>query len=72
MVGDPGYDSCLVYKGVIVCQEQKMYYVLNQFYIARRTKSSSFIHVRPGIHSFTHIRSALKKVYKYIHARKKS
>ena len=41
----------------------KCNYVLNQFYIARRTKKSSFIHVRPGIHSFSHVRSALKKVY---------
>ena len=41
--------------------DYKMYYVGNQFYIATRIISSSFIHVRPGLHSFTRVRSAYKK-----------
>ena len=43
--------------------DYKMYYVGNQFYIVRRIKSSSFIHFRSGLHLFTHVRSAFKKVY---------
>ena len=51
-------------------QTTKCYHVLNQFYIARRTKNSSFIHVRSVLQSFTYVKSALKKYN--IHARNKT
>ena len=48
-----------------------MNYVLNQFYTGRGTKSSSFIHVRPGIQSFTHMFCQLLKNVYNIHAEKR-